>query len=158
MSRKTKTVWDRTVSLSQIVGDPEATKVSPPKGEALDVGPPKETAMEVDQMQVQPLAHDFLMAKVLPKKRQRPPPGRPRPLFPTSQDSRSSGKSKVVQMPPEGNWDGRDRTGGVLSGEEKTNDELLSSAIFSCAQIVPVFNYHKVVEVGARRSVEVHKG
>ena len=104
-------------------------EVPPPEEEAMDVVPPKEEAMEVDQLQVQPLAHDFITAKVFSKKRQRAPAGRPRPLLPTSQDSRSSEKSKVAQTPPEGNLDGRDRTGGFLSGEEKTNGVLLSSTV-----------------------------
>lgn len=42
----------------------------PPEEEAVDVVPPKEEAMEVDQLQAQPLAHDFIMANVFSKKRQ----------------------------------------------------------------------------------------
>lgn len=150
-----KTVWNKTASLSQAVGDPEAMEVAPPEGQDIDVVPSKEEAMEVDQLQV----HDFITAKVLSKKRQGPLPGRPRPLLPTSQDSRSSDKSKVAQTPPEVNWDGKDRIRGwVLSGEEKTNEELLSSTTFNRAQIISVFSYLKVVEVGVILSVEVHKG
>lgn len=107
--------------------DPEAMEVAPPEEEAVDGVPCKEEAMEVDQLQVQPLAYDFIMSKVFSKKKVKTSARH-------GQESRSSEKSKVAQMPPDDNRSGRDRTGGFLSGEEKTNGELLSSTI--CLQLL----------------------
>ena len=59
------------------MGDSQAMEVAPPEEEVMEMVPPKEEAMEADQLQVQPLAHNFIMAKVFSKKRQQPPPGRP---------------------------------------------------------------------------------
>lgn len=49
--------------------DLEAMEVASPEEEAMDGVPSKEEAMEVDQLQMQPLAHDFIMAKVFSKKK-----------------------------------------------------------------------------------------